>query len=119
MATGARGRRRAGSGIREVIAAATRPQFGELGYRRASLRSIAVEAGVDPRLVLPEAWIAVLSRPRWLAVPRCGVGPRNRVWPVELSGDRLILSARPLLVAGTQQVPRLVWERVGPFPRVG
>jgi Lipocalin-like domain len=38
---------------------------------------------------------------------------------VELSGDRLILSARPLLLAGTQQVPCLVWERVGPFPRVG
>ena len=38
---------------------------------------------------------------------------------VELSGDRLILSARPLLLAGTQQVPRLVWKRVDPFPRVG
>jgi hypothetical protein len=38
---------------------------------------------------------------------------------VELSGDRLILSASPLLLAGTQQVPRLVWERVDPFPRVG
>jgi hypothetical protein len=38
---------------------------------------------------------------------------------VELSGDRLTLSASPLLLAGTQQVPRLVWERVDPFPRVG
>jgi hypothetical protein len=38
---------------------------------------------------------------------------------VELSGDLLILSASPLLLAGTQQVPRLVWERVDPFPRVG
>ena len=38
---------------------------------------------------------------------------------VELSGDRLILSASSLLLAGTQQVPRLVWERVDPFPRVG
>jgi len=38
---------------------------------------------------------------------------------VELSGDRLILSASPLLLAGTQQVPRLVWERVDPFPRAG
>ena len=37
---------------------------------------------------------------------------------VELSGDRLILS-QPLLLAGTQQVPRLVWERVDPFLRVG
>jgi Lipocalin-like domain len=38
---------------------------------------------------------------------------------VELTGDRLILSGRPLLLAGIQQVPRLVWERVNPFPRVG
>ena len=52
MASGARGRRPAGSGTREAIAAAARRQFGELGYRRASLRSIAEEAGVDPRLVL-------------------------------------------------------------------
>ena len=37
-----------GSGTREAIAAAAQRQFGELGYRRAS-RSIAVEAGVDPR----------------------------------------------------------------------
>ena len=52
MATGGRGRRPAGSGTREAIAAAARRQFGELGYRRASLRNIALEAGVDPRLVL-------------------------------------------------------------------
>jgi hypothetical protein len=37
----------------------------------------------------------------------------------ELSGDRLIHSASPQLLARTQQVPRLVWERVDPFPRVG
>jgi hypothetical protein len=36
---------------------------------------------------------------------------------VELAGDRLTLSAGPLL-AGTQQVPRLVWERVDPTPDV-
>jgi hypothetical protein len=35
---------------------------------------------------------------------------------VELAGDRLILSARPLLLAGKPQVPRLVWERVDPSP---
>jgi Lipocalin-like domain len=38
---------------------------------------------------------------------------------VELAGDRLILSARPLLLAGQLQVPRLVWERVDPFPGAG
>ena len=38
---------------------------------------------------------------------------------VELTGDRLILSAGPLLLAGIQQVPRLVWQRVDPFPGAG
>jgi hypothetical protein len=38
---------------------------------------------------------------------------------VELSGDRLILSASPLLLAGKLQVPRLVWQRVDPFPGAG
>ena len=46
------------------------------------------------------------------------VGSDQERW-VELAGDRLILSARPLLLAGQLQVPRLVWERVDPFPRVG
>jgi hypothetical protein len=31
---------------------------------------------------------------------------------VELAKDRLTLSASPLLLAGRQQIPRLVWERV-------
>jgi Lipocalin-like domain len=38
---------------------------------------------------------------------------------VELSGDRLILSASPLLLAGKQQLPRLVWQRVDPWPDTG
>jgi hypothetical protein len=46
------------------------------------------------------------------------VGSDQQRW-VELAGDRLILSARPLLLAGQLQVPRLVWERVDPFPRAG
>jgi hypothetical protein len=36
---------------------------------------------------------------------------------VELSQDTLILSASPLLLAGKQQVPRLVWERVRRSPQ--
>ena len=39
------------------------------------------------------------------------VGTDQERW-VELAGDRLILSTSPLLLAGKQQVPRLVWERV-------
>jgi hypothetical protein len=43
------------------------------------------------------------------------VGSDQQRW-VELAGDRLTLSASPLLLAGKQQVPRLVWERVDPTP---
>lgn len=39
------------------------------------------------------------------------VGTDQERW-VELSEDRLTLSASPLLLAGRQQIPRLVWERV-------
>jgi Lipocalin-like domain len=46
------------------------------------------------------------------------VGSDQERW-VELVGDRLILSASPLLLAGEQQVPRLVWERVDPWPGTG
>jgi hypothetical protein len=44
------------------------------------------------------------------------VGSDQERW-VELAEDRLILSASPLLLAGKQQVPRLVWERVDPAPK--
>jgi AcrR family transcriptional regulator len=45
------GRRPGESGTREVIAAAARRQFAELGFDRTSLRKVAREAGVDPALV--------------------------------------------------------------------
>jgi Lipocalin-like domain len=41
------------------------------------------------------------------------VGSDQERW-VELAGDRLTLSASPLLLAGKQQIPRLVWERIDP-----
>jgi hypothetical protein len=43
------------------------------------------------------------------------VGTDQERW-VELAGDRLTLTASPLLLAGEPQVPRLVWERVDPPP---
>jgi Lipocalin-like domain len=46
------------------------------------------------------------------------VGTDQERW-IELAGDRLILSASPLLLAGEQQVARLVWERVDPWPGTG
>jgi AcrR family transcriptional regulator len=45
------GRRRGDSGTRAAIEAAAARQFAEHGYDRASMRSIALEAGVDPALV--------------------------------------------------------------------
>jgi Lipocalin-like domain len=44
------------------------------------------------------------------------VGSDQERW-VELAGDRLTLSASPLLLAGKRQVPRLVWERVDRPPK--
>jgi AcrR family transcriptional regulator len=46
------GRRPGSSATREQIVLAARRQFAELGYERATFRSIAAEAGVDPALVV-------------------------------------------------------------------
>jgi AcrR family transcriptional regulator len=45
------GRRGGDSGTKEAILAAARKRFGEVGYDRATIRSIAASAGVDPALV--------------------------------------------------------------------
>ncbi len=47
-----RGRRPAGSGTRDAIVKVARQQFSERGYTRTTLRSVATDAHVDPRLVL-------------------------------------------------------------------
>ena len=52
MAKRGRGRPTGETGSREAIIEAARRQFGDVGYRRTSLRSIGRAAGVDPRLVL-------------------------------------------------------------------
>ena len=52
MAKRGRGRPPGASGTRAVIIEEARRQFGDLGYRRTTLRSIALAAGVDPRLLL-------------------------------------------------------------------
>src|SRR4051812_39019492 len=46
------GRRPGDSGTREAILSAARRQFAEQGYDRTSVRGIALEAGVDPSLVV-------------------------------------------------------------------
>jgi Lipocalin-like domain len=42
--------------------------------------------------------------------PNWSGGDQERL--IELAGNRLILSARPMLLEGRQQIARLVWERV-------
>lgn len=84
MAERARGRRPGTSGTRELIERAARRQFAELGFDRASLRSVAQEAGVDPALVKhyfgtkPQLLVAVAELPVDPAV----------IVPVLLEGDR-------------------------------
>jgi AcrR family transcriptional regulator len=46
------GRRPGASGTREAILLAARTRFAEVGYDRATIRAIAVQAGVDPALVM-------------------------------------------------------------------
>jgi AcrR family transcriptional regulator len=47
-----KGRRPGDSGARQDIASAARRQFGQYGYVRTTIRSIAAEARVDPSLVI-------------------------------------------------------------------
>jgi Lipocalin-like domain len=64
---------------------------------------------------LARAWLSCHPPCGAVAVPNWVGTDQQR--SVERSGDRLTLSASPLLLAGKQQVPRLVWERVDPLPR--
>jgi AcrR family transcriptional regulator len=86
-----RGRRPGRPGTREAIARAARRQFAELGYDRATIRSVAAEAGVDPALVShyfgskQQLFITVIELPfePEEVLPRLLDGPRETV------GDRL------------------------------
>ncbi|NNH75335.1 helix-turn-helix transcriptional regulator [Nocardia uniformis] len=51
MSGGHSGRRPGRSGTREAILDAARARFAEVGFDKASIRSIATAAGVDPALV--------------------------------------------------------------------
>jgi AcrR family transcriptional regulator len=46
------GRRAGESGTREAIVLAARELFASVGYRRATIRTVASQAGVDPALVM-------------------------------------------------------------------
>ena len=84
------GRRPGDSGTREGILRAARRQFSELGYDRTSMRSIAIEAGVDPTLVShfhgskQQLFVTVVELPFEPGV----------VLPQLLSGDRATVGLR-------------------------
>ena len=88
MTTSRRSGRRPGpTTTRDAIAAAARRQFAELGYDRASIRSIAREAGVDPALVLrfhgskEDMFRTVMSLPPDVAgaIAALADGPRSTI----------------------------------------
>ncbi|CAM5779510.1 TetR family transcriptional regulator OS=Cellulomonas persica OX=76861 GN=CPE01_04630 PE=4 SV=1 [Cellulomonas persica] len=101
--TARRGRRPGASTTRDEILAAARRQFAELGFRRTSVRAIAREAGVDPKLVghwfggKAELFVASVQlpfSPRELA-DRIAQGDPDRV------GERLVTA----LVHGVLEDP--------------
>jgi AcrR family transcriptional regulator len=102
------GRRPGKSGTREAILRAARSQFGELGYDRATIRSIAAEAGVDPALVLhffdskQRLFLEVVELPfdPAAALPTLLAGDRRKV------GERL---ARLFLAALDDEDARSRW----------
>jgi AcrR family transcriptional regulator len=77
------GRRPGESGTRDAILDAARRQFAELGYDRASIRSIATEAGVDPALVVH---FHGTKQRLFLAVVELPFDPEQAV-PALLEGD--------------------------------
>lgn len=81
------GRRPGESGTREAIAEAARRQFAGQGFDRTTLRSVALEAGVDPALISHfyggkhQLFAAVVELPfdPEEVLPRLLSGPRSRI----------------------------------------
>lgn len=90
MAVRRGGRRPGDSGTRDDILAAAARQFGELGYDRATLRSIAGEAGVDPKLIAH-----FFGNKQRLFVEAVGL-PINpaEILPAMLAGERSTITGR-------------------------
>jgi AcrR family transcriptional regulator len=84
------GRRPGDSGTRDAIRAAAQQQFARQGFDRTSMRSIALEAGVDPTLVSHFFG----SKQRLFAeVMQLPFDPAQ-VLPVILAGDPATIGAR-------------------------
>lgn len=90
------GRRPGDSGTRAAIGAAARRQFAAQGYDRTSLRSVAVEAGVDPGLV---AHYFGTKQELFGAVADLPIDPAV-VIPMVVAGDRSGIGLRLAEVMG-------------------
>jgi AcrR family transcriptional regulator len=84
------GRRPGASGTREAIRAAAIRQFAERGYDRTSMRSIALEARVDPALV---SHYFGSKQALFVDVVQLPFDP-GQVVPLIFAGDREQLGAR-------------------------
>ncbi len=84
------GRRPGDSGTREAILAAASQQFAQMGYDRASLRSIAAQAGVDPKLV---AHFFGKKQQLFIAAVGLPINPAELL-PKLLAGNRGTIAAR-------------------------
>jgi AcrR family transcriptional regulator len=84
------GRRPGDSGTREAILQAARRQFADRGYDRTSLRSVALEAGVDPTLV---SHFHGSKQQLFVTVVELPFRPAE-VLPALLAGDREAIGAR-------------------------
>lgn len=84
------GRRPGDSGTRASIASAARRQFAATGYDRASMRSIAQEAGVDPALV---AHFFGSKQQLFASVMELPIDPTTAI-PAILVGDRAGIGRR-------------------------
>jgi AcrR family transcriptional regulator len=98
------GRRPGSSDTRDRILGAARATFGELGFEAATIRGVAVRAGVDPALVhhyfgtKQRLFVAAMKIP----VDFAAVIPRALEGPPEELGERI---AR--LVVGTWDLPAM------------
>jgi AcrR family transcriptional regulator len=115
------GRRAGAPATRDAILAAARRRFAAAGYRGATIRAVAAEAGVDPALVhhyfgtKRELFAAVLALPvdpaavagRLISAPRAGIGEQAvrtflSVWGPPAMRDRL-----RILLAGAATDPEV------------
>jgi AcrR family transcriptional regulator len=123
--------RRAGTTVtRDQIADAARSQFAELGYERATFRSIAAAAGVDPALVVhffgskEELFRTVMELPPAIAdaIVQIAQGPREQIGrrlaglvigAMESPATRALLIGRIRSASSHPDAAALVRETVG------